>query len=234
MCQESNILEGCVSPKEIINLIKKWLKKATIVLAARCSIEYEGRATSQATKAERLIIIKEDGTLLIHEGRGRNPLNWQPKAHIIAETNEDRAIIRALRIHPKERLTIMIEGEVHYLIASLERGKFILEGSEESVRNRIALNPSLIEKGAVLVSREVSTPHGRIDVILRDKKGSLILVEVKRSTAEISAVYQLKRYVEYYSNLGINVKGVIASPTISPRAEKLLKKYRFKHIPINP
>jgi len=234
MCQESNILKGCVSSKEVVNLIKGWLKKATIVLVAKCGIKYEGRAASQATKAERLIIIKEDGTLLIHEGRGRNPINWQPKAHITAEVSEDKVIIKALRVRPREHLLITIEGKVHYLIAPLERGKFVLERSEESIRDFIALNPSLIEEGAVLVSREVTTPHGRIDIILRDKNSSLILVEVKRSTAEVSAVYQLRRYIEYYSNLGIRAKGVIVSPKISPNAEKLLKRFGFRHVSINP
>ncbi len=232
MCQESKVLEGCVSAKEVIDLIKEWLKKATIVLVAKCSIRYEGRAYSKATLAERLIIIKEDGTLLIHEGRGKKPLNWQPKAHIIAELDNDKAIIKALRTYPRELLVITVKGEVHYLITPLERGKFILEGSEESITNRLSLNPSLIEKGAVLVSREVSTPHGRIDIILRDKNGSLILVEVKRNLADVSAVYQLKRYAEYYSRLGIRVKGAIVAQSVSPRAEKLLTKFGFKYVPI--
>ena len=57
-------------------------------------------------------------------------------------------------------------------------------------------------EGAILVAREVSTPYGRVDLILRDRDGKLIVVEVKRSRADVDAAHQLRRYVEYYSKLG--------------------------------
>ena len=234
MSQESKVLGGCTDPERLAHLVREWFKKATIVLVGKCSIEYHGRAASQATSAKRLIIIKEDGTLLVHEGRGREPLNWQPKAHIVVNTENNKVVIRALRLHPRESLVVTIEGRVNYLISQLGKGRFSLEGSEESIARRIANNPSFIEDGATLISREVRTPHGRVDIVLRDKEGSLVLIEVKRSMADISAIYQLKRYVDYYTSLGIHAKGVIAAQSISPPAKKLLLKYGFRYVRVEP
>ncbi len=221
--------------REVPQLIRKWFKLATIVLAAKCSVEYSGRAASSASSAWRLVIIKEDGTILIHGPEGRNPVNWQPKAHITARLEGDgRVVIEALRLRPREVLRIYVERDVDVMVVRLGRGRFLLHGSERELTEYIALNPSIIEKGAQLVSREVSTPHGRIDVVLRSRDGNLIVVEVKRGVADIDAVYQLGRYVRYYESLGVRVKGVLASPSLSPNARKALAEMGFKHVKVDP
>ena len=43
---------------------------------ARCSVEYQGRLTTELPEAVRLLMVKGDGTLLIHNDRGGKPLNW--------------------------------------------------------------------------------------------------------------------------------------------------------------
>ncbi len=223
---------GYTSLNELNALIRRYFKVATIVIIAKCSVEYRGRASSKAGVARRLIIIKEDGTVLIHEGKGREPINWQPQSHISATLSNEKLLINAIRIRPREELKIYIENTPFIVVTRLTTAKFILEGAERDLINMIASNPSLIEDGAKLVSREVSTPHGRVDVILRGKDGKLIIVEVKRSQADIDAVYQLKRYVEYYRSLGIEVRGVIASPKITPRALKMLHEFNLNYVKI--
>ncbi len=234
MCLRRLEIAGCVTPDEIPDLIKKYFRSATITIFAKCSISYVGRASSTASDAWRIVIIKEDGTVLIHEGKGRNPINWQPKAYVRAERIGEEALIKASRVKPKEELEIRINGPAYFLVARLSTGKFLLKGSEEDLVQKIAEEPTIIEEGATLISREVSTPHGRIDLVLRGKDGKLILVEAKRSSADIDAVFQLRRYVEYYRSLGVEARGVIASPYITPGAEKLLNKYEFKHVPVLP
>jgi len=46
-----------------------------MVMACNYEVVYEGRASSSASNARRLII-KEDGTLMIHEGPGVKPISW--------------------------------------------------------------------------------------------------------------------------------------------------------------
>lgn len=204
------------------------------MLISRCAINYVGRAASKAGPAKRLIIIKEDGTVLVHEGKGREPINWQPKASIHFITSDDKIVLVARRAKPKEELRIELLENPYVLITRLTTAKFTLFGSELDIVNEIAKNPGLIEEGATLVSREVSTPHGRIDVVLRGKDGSLILVECKRSRADIDSAYQLKRYVDYYTKLGIKPRGVLAAPQISPQALKYLNKEGLKYVKIEP
>jgi len=225
---------GSVGIEDLEQIIRKYSKVATIVIISRCSIEYKGRASSRAGLARRLIIIKEDGTVLVHEGKGREPINWQPQAHIITSVSNGKLVLTAIRIRPREELKILIEKEAYVLVSRLTTAKFILEGAEKDMIDLIASNPSIVEEGSHLVSREVSTPHGRIDVILRDKQGRLLIVEVKRSLADIDAVYQLRRYVEYYKSLGVDVRGVIASPRISPRALKLLQEFNLGYVKVEP
>ena len=70
--------------------------------------------------------------------------------------------------------------------------------------------------------------------MLRGKDGRIIVVEVKRSLADVDSVYQLKRYVEYYSALGLDVRGVIAAPKISPKALKLAQKFSLSYVKVEP
>ncbi len=223
------------SPEELEYMIKRYFKIATIVMVCRCSITYRGRASSRAGSAWRLVIIKEDGTVLVHESKGREPINWQPQSHIVLSRGEGGTlVVTAIRSRPHEELKIFMELPVHITIARLTTARFILEGCERDIVDYLSANPSLIEEGAQLVSREVSTPYGRIDLVLRSRHGYLIVVEVKRSVADVDAVFQLKRYVDYYKSLGIEVKGVLASPKLTAQASKLMNLYGLIHKSVEP
>ena len=221
-----------VTPEELQYVVRRWFRAATIVIVTKCKIHYSGRAASEAGEAYRLIIIKEDGTVLVHEGAGREPVNWQPKAQVFVRESGSNVEIVAVRSRPREELRIEVLEPSAVLIIRLTTAKFILEKSEKDLVDKIASNPSIIEEGAHLIAREVSTPYGRIDVMLRGKDGKIIIVEVKRSLADVDSVYQLKRYMEYYSALGVGVRGVIAAPKISPRALKLAQKFGFDYVRI--
>ena len=219
---------------EFESLVRRYFRVATIVALINCSIDYQGRAASKAGKAWRLLIIKEDGTVLVHEGKGREPINWQPKSHIVIRRLDNRIELVAIRTKPHEELRIHIEPPIYLLVTRLSTARFILFGAEKDIIDKIANNPSIIEEGAELVSREVSTPHGRVDVVLRRRDGTLIIVEAKRSTADVDAVHQLRRYVEYYKSLGVKVEGVLASPKVTPQALKLLHEFGLRHVKVEP
>lgn len=213
-------------------VIRKHFKVATIVIVATCEIIYEGRASSHASAARRLLIIKEDGTLLIHEGSGVKPINWQPESSVSVKIYDNRIELIAIRSRPKEVVKVVIVDNPSIMVCKLGSGKFLMRGTEDELIQHIALNPSIIKSGAHLVAKEVTTPYGRVDVILRDSKGGLIVVECKRGVADVEAVHQLRRYVEYYNGLGLRAEGVLASPSVTPQALKLLVKYGLKHVEI--
>lgn len=204
-------------------------------MVAECSVSYSGRASSTARESVRLIILKQDGTVLVHEASGREPLNWQSKSDIVARLDSDQVVeLRTSRWSPREELIIKITGNVWMAVTVLGNVGLTLFGKEEDLIEELSNNPSLIMKGATLIAKEVSTPYGRIDILLRDNSGRLIIVEVKRSRADIEAAQQLHRYVEYYSRLGLEVTGILVAPDISNQALKYLgdhglRYFRYTH-----
>lgn len=225
---------GEVGVEEFPDVLRPLLKSYTVVLVAECSIDYEGRAASRAGRAYRLIIIKQDGTVLVHESSGREPLNWQPKAAVRAWSEGGVAYVEAIRSRPRERLLIKLHPPITVMAARLGQRGLELFGSEGDIVEAIARNPGIVEEGAKLVTREARTPYGRADVVLRGRDGALIVVEVKRSRADVPAVYQLMRYVEYFRGLGFEVRGYLASPSVTPAAAKALGKAGLGHVRVEP
>lgn len=229
------ILSGEVGALELVEIVSKWFKRATIVLIAKCSVSYTGRASSEAKDSARLIILKRDGTVLVHESVGCDPLNWQPKSAVsVKPISESEVELRAVRNVPREELSVRIKGSVLVTVAELGEVGLVLHGKEEDIIEELAKTPSLVMKGATLVAREVSTPFGRVDVMLKDGSGRLVVVEVKRSRADIEAVQQLQRYVEYYKRLGIEVYGVLVAPEVSSQALKYLGDRGLKYVKYPP
>ena len=47
------------------------------LIVARCSVEYSGRLSAHLPEALRLIMLKADGSVLVHaDAGGFKPLNW--------------------------------------------------------------------------------------------------------------------------------------------------------------
>jgi len=99
-------------------------------------------------------------------------------------------------------------------------------------------NPKLISKDFKPLSREEHTKFGFIDVFGHDNKGNLILIECKRYTAGVSAVQQLRRYVEKIIELkGLKketVKGILAAPNLAKNAEEMMQKWGFTFVSVEP
>ncbi len=228
--REKIYYRGSIKLEELNQLVKKWFRRATILIIGECEIDYAGRASSRASNSWRLIIIKEDGTVLVHESIGREPINWQPNSYVTTELKEDTLVIRAIRAKPREELVIRLKGECEALVTKLGTGKFVMSGTEKDIIEYLANNPGIIDENAELVSKEVSTPHGRIDLVFRKEDNTLVLVEVKKDLADVEAVFQLRRYVEYYTSLGVsNVRGVIVAQSLTPAARKLLSDFSLEY-----
>jgi RecB family endonuclease NucS len=56
------------------------------LVIARCSVDYAGRLSARLAMATRLILVKADGSVLIHsDGGSYKPLNWMPPPCRLAE-----------------------------------------------------------------------------------------------------------------------------------------------------
>ena len=219
------------SCKSLVRLLNEFRKTKVIIIVGRMSIEYSGRAASYADEADRLLIIKPDGTLLVHEATKRDPLNWQPPgSSILFECVGDSLRVISIRSSPREEVIIDITRTEFIKACKLASTRLVVVGTEADIVAMIASNPRLIDPQAELVGCNIPTPYGKVDVLLKKQNGILLVVEVKNERAGISAVAQLKRYVEYYKSKGHSAIGILVAPSLSEEAQTLMAKEGFKFV----
>lgn len=202
-------------------------KNETVVIACRCTVSYSGRAESFLPAGDRIVIIKSDNTVIVHQPTGNNPVNYMKPATAIKVTFDDSLLTIHSHNSPlKDSMDIVIE-KVYFLDSHhLEDGaSIVVTGTERDMADMLYRNPHLIEQGWKPVSLEEQTKYGFIDVFGYDKNNVLTVVECKRQPADLKAVDQLRRYVEKVrQSKGLSsVRGILASPAISPNAERMLR-----------
>lgn len=207
----------------------------TIVFSSNCEIDYTGRAKSHLPDGDRIILIKPDKTLLIHQPSGSAPVNYMKAASEHSFVKDGSAVyMKSQNPALKEYLSLKINKLHFYNTVKLDDGKKIeLSGTERDMSDWLYDNPSVIEEGFKPLSREEHTKYGFIDLFGYDKEGTLVVVECKRYRADLSAVTQLRRYVEKIKAAkGIDkCRGILAAPEISANALTMLNDwgYSFKH-----
>lgn len=223
--------------EELLDLINEALsKRAFLVIIACCRIKYKGRATSRLGSGDRTIIIKSDGSFLIHQDYNLEPVNWQPpNCNFKAKIDGDVVYITGIRRNPSESL----EVEIHKAyMASYHLGKDIkkleIAGYEEDMRDMIFKTPEIIEKGFKPTSREYSVSEGFIDILGKDKDGNLMVLELKSRRAGVNAVKQLKKYFEDFRDHKKFVRGILVAPSITEDAQALLEKYKLEFKALEP
>jgi RecB family endonuclease NucS len=190
------------------------------LVVARCTVNYVGRLEASLPEAVRLIMVKADGCVAIHaDGGAYKPLNWMNAPNDVREFPDRWEIT-----NPKdEKLTInlleVLSDTTHDLGDDPGLSK---DGVEAHLQELLAADPSVIEGGLVLISREYPTAIGPIDLLCRAADGTTVAIEVKRR-GEIDGVEQLGRYLEYLradSSLGV-LRGVFVAQSIKPQARTL-------------
>ncbi len=230
-------MELKVFSEKLVNALKS---NQTCSFFCLCKINYSGRAEAELDEGERLIVIKSDNTLLVHQDLGSNPVNYMK-----ADTKIDVLFVKGgilIQTHNqkyKDYLDIFVKDVFNFDSRKLEDGKkLVLVGTEKDMSDMIRDNPSIIFDDFRPLSREEHTRYGFIDVFGHDGEGNFVVVECKRYVAGLSAVQQLRRYVEKMVELrGLDigsVKGVLAAPSITASAEVMLKDWGFDFVSVNP
>ncbi|HML04514.1 MAG TPA: endonuclease NucS [Methanobacterium sp.] len=223
--------------EELLELINEALsKRAFLVIIACCRIKYRGRATSKLGSGDRTIIIKSDGSFLVHQDYNLEPVNWQPpNCNFKAKIEDDFISITGVRRNPSE----LLEVEIHRAyMASYHIGNDIktleLAGYEEDMRDMVFKNPEIIEKGFRPTSREYQVSGGFIDVLGKDKNNGLMVLELKSRQAGVNAVKQLKKYLDDFTDHKDFVRGILVAPSITEDAQELLDKYQLEFKSLEP
>ena len=226
--QEPNKLNVLVNPKltEAAAAIEKaLLQRRTLIVAGRCHVHYTGRANSTLELGERLLIIKEDGSLLVHRPVGYEPVNWQPAGSVFhVQTKEDELEVHGIRQKPRE--SVRVTFDAIYMVSALnlnDSGDFLLHATEDDMHRAILLKPELLEEGFKPISWEKKVEPGFVDIYGEDKNGKLVIVEVKRKTATKEAALQLAKYIEpIKAKINRELRGVLAAPSLGKDVQRLL------------
>jgi RecB family endonuclease NucS len=193
------------------------------LIVARCEVAYTGRLQALLPEALRLIMIKSDGSVMVHaDTGGYKPQNWMTPPTVIEE--EDGSIVVRKRAGASEdRLDIRIVETVSDLMHDMgEAAALEKDGVEADIQELLAGAPQWCGEGFRLVRREWPTDIGPVDLMCRDAEDEWIAVEIKR-VATIDAVEQLTRYLERIRldpALGA-CRGVLAAQIIKPQARVL-------------
>jgi len=212
-------------------------RRRMIIIAGNCWVDYQGRARSTLNPGERVIIIKEDGSVLIHRPRGYEPVNWQPPGCIFhSGIDGDVLFIRAVRRRPRETLQIFFDQI--YLLAEMsltDEGRFSLYASEEDMQEAIIIQPSLIEEGLRPITYEKRVDPGFIDVYAVDRDGRMVVIEIKRRTAGREAALQLSRYVDSLKRtVNREIRGILVAPKIAKGVQKMLVTLGLEYKRLDP
>jgi RecB family endonuclease NucS len=190
------------------------------LIVARCEVRYTGRLTAVLPEALRLLMIKSDGSVLVHaDTGGYKPQNWMTPPAVIEE-EPGLMVVRKRAGASEDRLVIRIAEVISDVEHDMgEAAALEKEGVERELQELLADAPP---EGLRLVRREWPTDIGPVDLMCRDDGNEFVAVEIKR-VATIEAVEQLTRYLERIcAEPGfVRCRGVLAGQVIKPQARVL-------------
>lgn len=203
--------------------------QASFIMYALCEVDYVGRACSHLSLGRYLIIRKNDGSLLIHNGLGNPPQNYQgSKATLEVDGNNITSSRKKETIKIKLHEVFMYEELKEWSENEVE-----VKNTEKDLVNRIIDNWNEILKIPIkTIIREFPTKHGPIDIVGITDVGMHVIVEVKRGKASLNNCSQVNRYYEHFVEHGIDCMVKLASPSIGSNALSYLKKHGFEWIQV--
>ncbi len=202
------------------------------IVVAKCSVDYAGRLSSHLPLGTRLLVVKADGSVLVHaDSLSYKPLNWMSPPAIFSTVEPDAdqkdvgvtEIWKVAQAKTADLLVISIHEILHD--SSHELGidpGLQKDGVEADLQKLLAEQIELLGEGHTLVRREYMTAIGPVDILARDAAGASVAVEIKRR-GDIDGVEQLTRYLELMNRnpLLAPVIGVFAAQEIKPQARTL-------------
>ena len=199
------------------------------LIVARCEVRYRGRLNALLPEALRLIIVKADGSVLIHaDAGGYKPLNWMTPPTVIEEIGSPpiQIVVRKRAQSDGDRLEIdiaeVLSDITHDMGTPDEDTALTKDGVEAHLQELLAERPVCCGEGLRLVRREWPTDIGPVDLMCRDAHDQWVAVEIKR-VAGIDAVEQLTRYLDRIrlDPAFTDCRGVLAAQTIKRQARVL-------------
>jgi RecB family endonuclease NucS len=202
------------------------------LVIARCSVDYAGRLSAHLPLATRLLLLKADGSVLVHsDSLSYKPLNWMSPPCILSviepeQEQADAGVIEIWKVAQAKTADLLVIS-LHEILHDSEHELGVdpglqKDGVEAHLQKLLAENIELLGDGHRLVRREYMTAIGPVDILARDAEGAAVAVEIKRR-GDIDGVEQLTRYLELMNRDPhlAPVTGVFAAQEIKPQARTL-------------
>jgi RecB family endonuclease NucS len=205
------------------------------LVVARCEVRYSGRLSAVLPESTRLLMFKDDGSVLVHaDAGGYKPLNWMTPPTAIEEEG-GTIVVRKRAGKTEDRLEIrlieVLSDVTHEMgeAAGLEK-----DGIERDLQEELAAQPGALGEELRLDRREWPTEIGPVDLMCRDAGDGWVAVEVKR-IAGIEAVEQLSRYLEYIRRdpARADCRGLLAATRFRPQAVTLAESRGIRCVEVD-
>jgi RecB family endonuclease NucS len=205
------------------------------LIVARCEVTYTGRLNAYLPESTRLVMLKEDGSVLVHaDAGGYKPLNWMTPPTVIEDTG-DSLVVRKRAGRSEDRLEIRLVEVVSDVAHEMgEAAALEKDGAERDLQLLLAARPDALEPGLRTVKREWPTDVGPVDLMCRDADDGWVAVEIKR-VGTIDAVEQLSRYLDCIraDPARAATRGIVAAQTIKPQAVALAEQRGFATVEVD-
>jgi endonuclease len=215
-------------PEAAVAFLRGSLHRDLVQVVGLCEVRYQGRAQSSLSLGERLILLKPDGTLLVHTATRIKPVNWQPPGAAFAASLEEGVVVLTSKRdgkggEPEEVVRIALHDVQALLAVRLKDDESLaLLGSELDLARLVHKRPDLVEAGFRVSAGERDNGRGPMDVVGLDAQGRRVVVELKRKAAGLKEAEQLRRYVERERAAKGQVRGILMAPAVSDQARRYL------------
>ena len=203
------------------------------LLVARCEVRYSGRLNAMLPEAVRLLILKADGSVLVHDDAGGfKPLNWMTSPTSIEDLGGTLVVRKPKTEDVLEiRLVEILSDVVHDMGESAALQK---DGVERDLQELLAASPTALGEELTLVKREWATDVGPVDLMCKDAAGEWVAVEIKR-IGTIEAVEQLTRYLAFIRDdpAKQRCRGILAAQSIKPQAVVLAESRGLRCVEVD-
>ena len=193
------------------------------LIVARCEVRYTGRLNAVLPESTRLLMLKSDGSVLVHaDAGGYKPLNWMTPPTVV-EDGGDVLVVRKRAGKTEDRLEIRLHEVLSDVSHDMgEAAALEKDGVERDLQEQLAAQPAALGEALRLVRREWPTDIGPVDLMCRDEEGGWVAVEIKR-VATIDAVEQLTRYLERIrlDPAMSGCRGILVAQKVRPQAATL-------------
>jgi len=190
------------------------------LIVARCEVTYTGRLTAYLPESTRLLMVKADGSVLVHaDAGGYKPLNWMTPPTVFEDAG-DVLVVRKRAGRSEDRLEIRLLEVLSDVEHEMGEARALeKDGVERDLQEALAAKPESIAEGLRLDRREWPTDIGPVDLMCRDEAGAWVAVEIKR-VGTIDAVEQLMRYLERIrlDTARADCQGILAAQQFKPQA----------------